>query len=52
MSDYAGQIDALTGGDPELAHAHADAILLDAVPEDVREAYKRLQGRCAWWACG
>jgi hypothetical protein len=38
-------------GDPEDFHGEADEILLATVPVEVADAYRRLQGRCAWWAC-
>ena len=41
-------LDALDGGDPEGAHFDADAVLLDFVPEKVREAYKRVHLRLIW----
>jgi hypothetical protein len=44
------KLDAISGDDPEAAHGKADAILLEAVPEDVRRAYERLTERCGWWA--
>lgn len=43
-------LDALTGGDVEVDHYKADAILLEYVPENVRLAYERVQERAAdWW---
>jgi len=44
-------LDAIDGVDGEGAHSRADQILLDAVNPAIREAYKRLQDRCGWWAC-
>jgi hypothetical protein len=38
-------------GDPEDFHSEADEILLAYVPVEVADAYRRLQERCAWWAC-
>lgn len=38
------------GGDPEHVHSAADAILLDYVPEDVRDAYQAVVDSCKWWA--
>lgn len=43
-------LDAITGDDPEHAHGQADDLLLEAVPAEVRDAYKRVAGRCEWWA--
>jgi hypothetical protein len=44
-------LDAIPGGDPEVAHSMADKILLSAVPADIREAYQRVVERADWWAC-
>ena len=46
------QLDALDGSDPESAHSAADDMILDALPEEVRQAYQRVPRRCDWWACG
>lgn len=43
-------LNAIDGGDPEVAHSQADDILLAYVPEDVRNAYQALVKRCGWWA--
>jgi hypothetical protein len=45
------KLDAMDSSDPELAHQEADLILLDFVPEEIADAYRRLVRRCAWWAC-
>lgn len=45
------QIDGLDISDPEAAHGEADRLILDALPEEVRQAYVRLANRCSWWAC-
>lgn len=44
------ELDALGGTDCEASHAQADQILLDAVPQEVRDAYARLVERTSWWA--
>lgn len=38
-------LDAING-DPESAHVEADDLLAQAVPEQVRDAYRRVQVRC------
>lgn len=43
-------LDAIDPGDPELAHGQADDLLLEAVPAEIRDAYKRVADRCHWWA--
>jgi hypothetical protein len=54
MREYANMdeiIDALDGiqpGDPERARAEADAILVAAMPEPVRDAYERARDLCRW----
>jgi hypothetical protein len=50
FGNYSAALDAISGDDPEAAHALADEVLLAAVPREVAEAYERLQGRAAWWA--
>ncbi len=54
IEEAVAALDALKG-DPEEAHASADAILLKFLSEEgsqkrVAEAYMRLRGRCSWWA--
>lgn len=44
------RLDAIAGGDPEVAHGEADRVLLEFAPPTVREAYARVQARCPWWA--
>jgi len=44
------RLDAIDGGDPDGAHGEADDLLLEAMPEEVRQAYMRLVKRCRWWA--
>ena len=46
--DAVFEIDILDPSDPELAHNQADEILLSLVPEEVREAYKRLFHSFTW----
>ena len=45
-------LDAIDGDDPESAHDEADKILQEAVPAEVREAYKRVEARSGgfWYA--
>lgn len=43
------ELDAIAGDDPEVAHSQADGLLLEAVPTEIRDAYKRLVDRCEWW---
>lgn len=45
------QLNALDSGDGEEMHAEADKILLAYVPEQVRQAYERVQDRANFWAC-
>lgn len=48
----AEQIDNLDAAtDPEVAHGHADDILLANVDPLIADAYRRLVARCAWWSC-
>src|SRR5262245_31823136 len=42
-------LDALTGRDAAADHHLADDVLLDVVPDEVREAYVRLRDRVAAW---
>lgn len=42
-------LDAITGDDPEHAHSQADDLLMEAVPAEIRDAYKRVADRCDWW---
>ena len=45
------KLDALIGTeDGEAAHAKADEILLEYVPQSVREAYERVQDSTGFWA--
>ena len=46
----ANMIDAISGDDPEAAHAAADLILLALSHKEVQDAYGRLQERSRWWA--
>lgn len=43
-------LDAIDADDPEGAHGCADEILLALVEPEVRDAYRRLVERSAWWA--
>ena len=43
------RLDALDGSDPEVAHGDADRLIEEALPEEVRQAYVRVQRRCRWW---
>lgn len=45
------RLDALSGGDPEIAHSDADQVLLKVVDPLVLAAYLRVVARCSWWAC-
>lgn len=38
-------LDAINGYDSEMAHDEADKILQEAVPAEVREAYRRVEAR-------
>jgi hypothetical protein len=46
----AADLDSISAGDAESAHAVADALLLASCPPEVRAAYGRLVERCGWWA--
>lgn len=49
-TDRLAKIAADYANDPEVAHAEADAVLLDAVDPDVAAAYLAVQGACyGWW---
>lgn len=48
--DLIRKLDALDGADPESAHCSADDLILDWLPEEVRQAYVRVAARCRWWA--
>lgn len=50
-AEVVAALDAMQSDDPEIAHGDADALLLSALPDEVRAAYERLAGRCRWWAC-
>lgn len=41
-------LDAIDTSNPEDAHREADAILLRAMPEDIRDAYRRVETRYGW----
>jgi hypothetical protein len=45
-------LDAIKPGGPEANHLKADAILLEFVPEEVRQAFDRAESRDGgwWWA--
>lgn len=43
-------LDLTDPDDPESAHSRADDVLLEVVPPEVAEAYRRLVRRCGWWA--
>lgn len=44
------KLDAMTGDDPEREHGEADAIIEAFLPEELRNAYRRLQERAGgWW---
>lgn len=43
------ELDALTHGDPEAAHAEAHRIILSLVPKVVREAFARADERVGFW---
>lgn len=43
-------LDALPTADPELTHAEADQLLLDAVHPDIAAGYRRVVDRAPWWA--
>lgn len=45
-------LDAIDTSNPEDAHREADAILLRAMPEDIRDAYARVAARYGWSAGG
>jgi len=49
--EIVASLDAIGDGDPEAAHSEADALLLEAVPTEVAQAYERVIDRQAWWAC-
>ena len=36
--------------DPETAHARADHLLLESVPQEVREAYLQVISAADWWS--
>lgn len=40
------ELDAIHGKDSESAHIKADAIVLNALPDVVKEAYQRVKARC------
>jgi len=44
------ELDALPGTDGEKLHARADDIILNALPEEVRAAYRRVTERADFWA--
>lgn len=52
LRGWVARLDGIPTADPERAHALADDILLEAVPEQVRAAYRELEARCRWWASG
>lgn len=49
IEDKVERLDALTWDDPERTHAEADSILLEAVPPEVAEAYRRVREGCGFW---
>jgi hypothetical protein len=49
QDDLIRRLDALDASDPESAHSVADDLIADALPEEVRQAYVRVQRRCHWW---
>lgn len=50
VSEAVAALDAVSGDDPEHAHAEADDIIEAMLPDEVREAYRRVGARCRWWA--
>lgn len=50
ISAAVATLDAVSAGDPEMAHVKADQVLLALVPNEVQQAYDRLVERCDWWA--
>jgi len=50
IADVVARLDAIEASDAEAAHGDADEILLEAVPQKIREAYERVVTRAPWWA--
>jgi len=47
------KLDEIPGNDPEVAHLRADTLLRAYLAEHnpaVDAAYRRVKGRCDWWA--
>ena len=42
------RLDALDGSDPEKDHVTADAILLEAVAPEIRDAYRKARDSGSW----
>lgn len=43
-------LDCIDASDPEAAHSQADDVLLEYVPVEVADAYRRVMARAPWWA--
>lgn len=52
VNRFVKELDSITTGDPEGAHADADAVLLRAVHPRIRKAYDRVVRRTRWWGTG
>ncbi len=43
-------LDEIDDFDPEVSHQQADAIIIEFLPKEVQEAYRRVIDRQHWWA--